>query len=181
MRPRLAADQAARPHPFVVARGPAVDDHLAEDVAAHLVRPEVAALDRHLAPRRREAVERVAPGQDGRKLAPAEHAGLRELVLGERRQVVGELAHAPPLAGRTPRRIWSSSMDSNRALKLPSPKPSFPLRWMSSKKIGPIMFSVKICSSSPCPSLGAPSTRMRSARSRCRFSPWPGTRASSCS
>jgi hypothetical protein len=30
------------------------------------------------------------------------------------------------------RRIWSSSMDSNRALKLPSPKPSLPLRWMIS-------------------------------------------------
>jgi 4-hydroxyphenylpyruvate dioxygenase len=29
-------------------------------------------------------------------------------------------------------------MDSNNALKLPSPKPSFPLRWISSKKIGPI-------------------------------------------
>src|SRR6185312_14195610 len=34
----------------------------------------------------------------------------------------------------TPRRIWSASMLSNRARKLPSPKPSLPLRWMSSKK-----------------------------------------------
>ena len=51
----------------------------------------------------------------------------------------------------TPRRIWSSSIDSNRALKLPSPKPSLPLRWMISKKIGPIWFSVKICSSRPPP------------------------------
>ena len=38
---------------------------------------------------------------------------------------------------QTPRRIWSSSMLSNSALKLPSPKPSSPLRWMNSKKIGP--------------------------------------------
>ena len=28
----------------------------------------------------------------------------------------------------TPRSIWSRSMDSNKALKLPSPKPSSPLR-----------------------------------------------------
>ena len=33
-------------------------------------------------------------------------------------------------------------MDSNRARKLPSPKPSFPLRWMISKKIGPIFFEI---------------------------------------
>src|SRR5690606_20447328 len=33
---------------------------------------------------------------------------------------------------RTPRLIWSRSMDSNRAWKLPSPKPSLPLRWMIS-------------------------------------------------
>src|SRR6185437_5109555 len=91
------------------------------------------------------------------------------------------LCHQLAFAGSTPRRIWSSSIDSNSALKFPSPKPSLPLRWMISKKIGPIMFSVNICSSSPCPSLGAPSTRMRSARRRCRLSPWPGTRASSCS
>ena len=59
----------------------------------------------------------------------------------------------------TPRRIWSSSIDSNRALKLPSPKPSSPLRWMISKKIGPITVLVKICSSRP-PS-GPPSSRIR--------------------
>jgi hypothetical protein len=34
----------------------------------------------------------------------------------------------PPYS--TPRRIWSRSMLSNSALKLPSPKPSLPLRWM---------------------------------------------------
>ena len=49
----------------------------------------------------------------------------------------------------TPRRIWSSSMDSNNALKLPSPKPWFPLRWMISKKIGPMTLAVKICSRMP--------------------------------
>ena len=31
-------------------------------------------------------------------------------------------------------------MLSNSALKLPSPKPSSPLRWMNSKKIGPMTF-----------------------------------------
>ena len=51
-----------------------------------------------------------------------------------------------PYACSTPRRIWSSSIDSNRALKLPSPKPSSPLRWMNSKKIGPITVLEKICS-----------------------------------
>ena len=33
-------------------------------------------------------------------------------------------------------------MLSNSALKLPSPKPSLPLRWMISKKIGPIFFEI---------------------------------------
>ena len=46
----------------------------------------------------------------------------------------------------TPRRIWSSSIDSNNALKLPSPKPSSPLRWMNSKKIGPTTVFEKRCS-----------------------------------
>src|SRR5665213_681302 len=41
-----------------------------------------------------------------------------------------------PVAGhrftscRVPRRIWSASMLSNKARKLPSPKPSLPLRWI---------------------------------------------------
>src|SRR5437762_7848121 len=47
----------------------------------------------------------------------------------------------------TPRRIWSSSIDSNSALKLPSPKPSSPLRSMNSKKIGPMALAEKICKS----------------------------------
>src|SRR3546814_534649 len=37
-----------------------------------------------------------------------------------------------------PRRIWSSSIDLNSAVKLPSPNPSSFLRWMNSKKTGPI-------------------------------------------
>ena len=37
-----------------------------------------------------------------------------------------------------PRMIWSRSMLSNSALKLPSPKPSSFLRWMNSKNTGPI-------------------------------------------
>ena len=49
----------------------------------------------------------------------------------------------------TPLRIWSSSMDSNSALKFPSPNPSLPLRWMISKKMGPITLAVNICSSTP--------------------------------
>ena len=36
----------------------------------------------------------------------------------------------------TPRRIWSCSIDSKSARKLPSPKPSLPFRWMISKKNG---------------------------------------------
>lgn len=57
-------------------------------------------------------------------------------------------------------------MLSNRALKLPSPKPSLPLRWISSKKIGPITSLVKICSSSSlsAPRWVAPSIRMRRAQ-----------------
>ena len=38
-----------------------------------------------------------------------------------------------------PRATWSRSIDSNSAWKLPSPKPSLPLRWMISKKIGPML------------------------------------------
>src|SRR6266404_7992939 len=50
--------------------------------------------------------------------------------------------HAPPQAFggtfRDPRRIWSRSMLTNSARKLPWPKPSSPLRSMISKKMGPI-------------------------------------------
>src|SRR6516162_6499304 len=81
----------------------------------------------------------------------------------------------------TPRRIWSRSIDSNRARKLPSPNPSFPLRWMISKKIGPITVSVKICSSSPWPASGAPSIRIRSRFNRARSSACPGTLVSTAS
>jgi hypothetical protein len=51
-------------------------------------------------------------------------------------------------------------MDSNNALKLPSPKPWFPLRWMISKKIGPMTLAVKICSRMPSAS-PLPSMRIR--------------------
>src|SRR3546814_3993518 len=40
-------------------------------------------------------------------------------------------AHCAGSTSSTPRRIWSRSMLSNSALKLPSPKPSSPLRWRS--------------------------------------------------
>src|SRR3990167_611939 len=46
-------------------------------------------------------------------------------------------AHCACSTSSTPRRIWSRSMLSNSALKLPSPKPSSPLRWMNSKNTGP--------------------------------------------
>src|SRR6185369_2669349 len=75
----------------------------------------------------------------------------------------------------TPRRIWSSSMLSNSALKFPSPKPSSPLRWMNSKKIGPSWFSLKICSSN-APFL--PSTRILRFCSCAMSSPWLGMRLS---
>ena len=55
------------------------------------------------------------------------------------------IAHCAGSASSTPRFIWSRSMDSNSALKLPSPKPSSPLRWMNSKKTGPTCASAKIC------------------------------------
>ncbi len=61
----------------------------------------------------------------------------------------------------TPRRTWSRSIDSNSALKLPSPKPSSPLRWMNSKNTGPIRVSEKICSSRRLsPDSDEPSSRM---------------------
>ena len=80
--------------------------------------------------------------------ADRQRAGQRlggELV-AEARLVVGSPS---PLmtSSSTPRRIWSRSIDSNSALKLPSPKPSSPLRWMNSKNTGPSSVSEKICSS----------------------------------
>src|SRR6185437_7346639 len=76
----------------------------------------------------------------------------------------------------TPRFIWSRSMDSNSAWKLPSPKPSLPLRWMISKKIGPITFWVKICSSRRFLVSWSASIRILLRASRGTSSPWLGTR-----
>jgi hypothetical protein len=70
----------------------------------------------------------------------------------------------------TPRLIWSRSIDSNSARKLPSPNPSLPLRWMISKKIGPMTFCVKICSSVPSFFCGLPSIRMLRLYSSASFS-----------
>src|SRR5260370_1020343 len=89
--------------------------------------------------------------------------------------------YAAPLSVSTPRRIWSSSIDSNSALKLPSPKPSSPLRWMNSKKIGPMALPEKICSSTlvwPPSTTPSPSIRMPSRFSRATSSPCFGSRAS---
>src|SRR4249919_647416 len=76
----------------------------------------------------------------------------------------------------TPRFIWSRSMLSNSAWKLPSPKPSLPLRWMISKKIGPIAFWVKICSSLRCLVSASASIRILFFARRATSSPWLGTR-----
>src|SRR3954447_3659307 len=81
----------------------------------------------------------------------------------------------------TPRRIWSSSIDSNSALKLPSPKPSSPLRWMNSKKMGPIALAENICSSTlvwPPSTTPSPSIRMPFFCRRATSSPCFGNRAS---
>src|SRR6516165_8180185 len=83
------------------------------------------------------------------------------------------------LEASTPRRIWSRSIDSNRARKLPSPNPSLPLRWIISKKIGPMTLVVKICSRMPCSRL--PSMRIRRRLSSASGSPCPATRASTAS
>src|SRR5574337_1367032 len=78
----------------------------------------------------------------------------------------------------TPRFIWSLSIDSKSAWKLPSPKPSLPLRWMISKKIGPMQFWVKICSSSFRFVSMSASIRILFFASRGTSSPWLGTRTS---
>ena len=76
------------------------------------------------------------PPQDGDSGGPDEGGPLRAVApLGQgpgdgfARMMIGEAgevfeAHASTLT--TPRRIWSSSIDSNRALKLPSPSPHCP-------------------------------------------------------
>jgi len=83
----------------------------------------------------------VAPGTAMPERKAAEHGSA--LQVSSRRAWPG----AADERYSTPRRIWSRSMLSNSAVKLPSPKPSLPLRWMISKKIGPMQFWVKICSS----------------------------------
>jgi hypothetical protein len=45
---------------------------------------------------------------------------------------------------RTPRRSWSRSIERNSAEKFPSPNERWFSRWMSSKKLGPMTFLVKI-------------------------------------
>src|SRR5205823_8562407 len=75
---------------------------------------------------------------------------LLDNVVGSRALIVAAQLGGLPAAGlRTPRRTWSSSIDSNRARKLPLPKPSSPFLWIISKKIVPIIVLVKICRRKP--------------------------------
>src|SRR3954463_12592085 len=100
----------------------------------------------------RDLLRRVAADRQG-----AGH-GLGLEVVAEPRLIFEVRSHQ---AARTaPRRIWSSSIDSNSAWKLPLPKPSLPFLWMISKKIGPTTVWVKICSRRPS-SYMSPSSRMR--------------------
>src|SRR3546814_4378516 len=96
------------------------------------------------------AVPSPQPSPDGRG---SQKRGLSSVVVGSGglTVVISPYPHPSPLPEgegakgnsprySTPRFIWSRSMLSNRAWKLPSPKPSLPLRWMISKKIGPNAF-----------------------------------------
>src|SRR5690606_4386040 len=117
----------------------------------------------------RDPLRRVAPD---RQRAGDDLGG--ELVAEAR--LVAVRFHRRPPAQSTPRFIWSRSIDSNSAWKLPSPKPSLPLRWMISKKIGPNALVVKICSSRrDLVSMSASSRILFFAR-RGTSSPWFGTR-----
>src|SRR5690606_34762719 len=92
------------------------------------------------------------------------------------------MAHCLSPAAITPRSSWSRSIDSNRALKFPSPKPSSFLRWMNSKNTGPIRGCANICSSSlGSPSSVEPSSNMPRFFSSSTGSPCPGSRSSSIS
>ena len=100
----------------------------------------------------------------------------RELVA-----VAGEVG-VHQLVASTPRAIWSRSIDWNRALKLPSPKPSSPFLWMNSKNTGPSIVPEKICSSRRgLPPSVLPSTRIPRVFSSGIGCPCPGRRSSSIS
>src|SRR4249919_669462 len=150
-----------RPHPIQPA-APILAARRGERRAAHLLGIQPV----------RHALRRVAADGQG----PCDSFG-GEFV-GETRLVTGRLHVVPStcVVYSTPRRIWSRSMLSNSAWKLPSPKPSLPLRWMISKKIGPIAFWVKICSSLRCLVSGSASIRILLRARRGTSSPWFGTR-----
>src|SRR5690606_17227078 len=176
-----ALDEGRRPERHVEHRGTDVDEGRAggrgvEPVeafrAVEVLRSAVQRADLRLAPGDVEALRRDHRRQ--RKGAGAHPLTLPAVACHRDDGMsadahAGLATHAPAFDGKrdthasalsTPRRIWSASMLSNRARKLPSPKPSLPLRWISSKKIGPMALVVKICSSRPCPLVGAPSMRM---------------------
>src|SRR3546814_5859318 len=132
------------------------------------------------------AVPSPQPSPDGRG---SQKRGLSSVVVGSGglTVVISPYPHPSPLPEgegakgnsprySTPRFIWSRSMLSNRAWKLPSPKPSLPLRWMISKKIGPNAFVVKICSSLRWWVSGSASIRILFFASLGTSSPWLGTR-----
>ena len=103
----------------------------------------------------------------GEVVLPSTLGGLALILLGlavqhrnRRERLVSIYAALSPVSS-TPRASWSRSIDSNSAWKLPSPKPSSRLRWMNSKKIGPMTVSEKICSSRRgSPSSVEPSSRI---------------------
>ena len=82
---------------------------------------------------------------DVRAALPRSRAGVR---IASRRPGGSPDLAAQPLDQRLPRAAWARSMASNRALKLPAPKPVAPSRWMISKNtVGRSQtVSVKICS-----------------------------------
>src|SRR6185437_15682117 len=127
-----------------------------------------------------EGVETVTSFRGARRANPESGDGDIEIrVRADARPGMTGYAACSTLS--TPRRIWSSSIDSNSALKLPSPKPSSPLRWMNSKKIGPIAFAENICRSTlvwPPSTTPSPSIRMPFRFSRATSSPCLGSRIS---
>src|SRR3712207_3155990 len=87
------ADDAASARSRLKARRIVVDRHLAKDVAARLLGPEVAALELRGPPAGGEALVGVAPRNAARELPPGEVERPLELLLGRALQLERQLAH----------------------------------------------------------------------------------------